>query len=84
MSKDTIWVIISHQSKTDRRYNVMRKQDETKNNDPQNTTQKMKFDKHEPHKYGDELMCSGRASISFSTSGTSCVILVTNPVISHE
>ena len=29
-------------------------------------------------------MCSGRVSSSCSTSGTRRVILVTNPVISHE
>jgi hypothetical protein len=33
---------------------------------------------------GGELSCSGRVSNSCSTSGTSGVNLVTNPVISHE
>ena len=32
----------------------------------------------------DEVRCSGRVSSSCSTSGTRCVNLVTNPVISHE
>jgi hypothetical protein len=31
-----------------------------------------------------ELSCSGRISSSWSTSGTRCVTLVTNPEISHE
>ena len=35
-------------------------------------------------KTGGELGCSGRFSISCSTSGTRRVFLVTNPVISHE
>jgi hypothetical protein len=37
-----------------------------------------------PLKTGGELMCSGRASSSCSTSGTRRVNLVTNPVISRE
>jgi hypothetical protein len=37
-----------------------------------------------PLKTGDELRCSGRVSSSCSTSGTHCVNLVTNPVISRE
>ena len=37
-----------------------------------------------PLKTGDELRCSGRVSSSCSTSGTHCVNLVTNPVISYE
>ena len=37
-----------------------------------------------PLKSGSELRCSGRVSNSCSTSGTRRVILVTNPVISHE
>jgi hypothetical protein len=31
----------------------------------------------------DELMCPGKVSSSCSTSGTRCVNLITNPVISH-
>jgi len=34
-------------------------------------------------KTGDELRCSGWAGGSCSTSGTRCVNLVTNPVLSH-
>jgi hypothetical protein len=37
-----------------------------------------------PLKPGSELRCSGRVSSSCSTSGTSHVNLLTNPVISHE
>jgi hypothetical protein len=37
-----------------------------------------------PLKTGGELRCSRRVSSSCSTSGTHCVNLVTNPVISHE
>jgi hypothetical protein len=37
-----------------------------------------------PLKTGGELMCSGRASSSYSTSATRRVNLITNPVISHE
>ena len=37
-----------------------------------------------PLKTGGELMCSGRLSSSYSTSGTRRVNLVTNPVISRE
>jgi hypothetical protein len=37
-----------------------------------------------PLKTGGELRCSGRVGSSCSTSGTRCVSLVTNPVISHE
>jgi hypothetical protein len=37
-----------------------------------------------PLKTGGELMCSGRVGISYSTSGTRHVNLVTNPVMSHE
>ena len=37
-----------------------------------------------PLKTGGELRCSGRVSISCSTSDTRRVNLVTNPVISHE
>ena len=37
-----------------------------------------------PLKIGGELRCSGRVSISCSTSGTRRVNLVTNPVISRE
>jgi hypothetical protein len=37
-----------------------------------------------PLKTGGELVCSWRVSSSCSTSGTRCVNLVTNPVISRE
>ena len=37
-----------------------------------------------PLKTGGELGCSGRVSMSCSTSGTRRVNLVTNPVIGHE
>jgi hypothetical protein len=37
-----------------------------------------------PLKPGGELMCSGRVSSSWSTSGTRRVNLVTNQVINHE
>jgi hypothetical protein len=37
-----------------------------------------------PVKTGGELMCSGRVSSSYSTSGTRRVNLVINPVISRE
>ena len=37
-----------------------------------------------PVKTEGELMCFGRVSRSFSTSGTRRVNLVTNPVISRE
>ena len=37
-----------------------------------------------PLKTGGGLMCSGRVSSSFSTSGTRRITLVKSPVISHE
>jgi len=37
-----------------------------------------------PLKIGGVLRCPGRVSNSCSTSGTRCVNLVTNPVISYE
>jgi hypothetical protein len=37
-----------------------------------------------PLKTGGELRCSRRVSSSYSTSGTRCVNLVTNPAISRE
>ena len=40
--------------------------------------------KRTPLKTGGELRCSGRVNSSCSTSGTSRVNLVTNPVISRE
>jgi hypothetical protein len=40
--------------------------------------------KRTPLKTGDELRCSRRVSSSCSTSDTRRVILVTNPVISHD
>ena len=55
------------------------------NNDLQNNTNKTK-DRvtRTPLKPGGELGCSGRESSSCSISGTHCVTLVTNRVISHE
>jgi hypothetical protein len=37
-----------------------------------------------PLKTGGELRCSGKVSSYCTTSSTHCVILATNPVISHE
>ena len=41
-------VIISRKSK-DRQYNAQKKKDNRTNNDLQLTTQKLKFEQHEPH-----------------------------------
>jgi hypothetical protein len=55
------------------------------NNDLQNITQKAKYRAtRTPLKIGGELRCSGRVSSYCSTSDTSRVNLVKNPVISHE
>ena len=37
-----------------------------------------------PTKNGSEIMCSGRVSSSFSTSGTRRVNLVTNQLVNHD
>ena len=64
--------------------NTMTKRKST-NNDLQNTTQKTKDRVTQiPLKTVGELRFRGRVSGSCSTSGTHRVILVTNPVISHE
>ena len=63
----------------------MAKNDKRTNNDLQNKSQKTKDRATRTLlKTRDELRCSGRVSISCSTSVTRRVILVTNPVISHE
>ena len=55
------------------------------NNDLQNSTHKANDqDTRTPLKTGGELRCPGRVGSSCSASGTRCVNLVTNPVISHE
>ena len=49
------------------------------------TTQKTKDPAtRTPLKSGGELRCFGRVNSSCSTSGTQCVTLATNPVISHK
>ena len=37
-----------------------------------------------PLQTGDKLRCSGRVGSSCSTSDTRCVMLIKNPMISHE
>ena len=37
-----------------------------------------------PLKAGDELRCSRRVNIPFSTCGTRRITIITNPVIRHE
>jgi hypothetical protein len=50
-----------------------------------NITQKTKdWETWTPRKTGSELGCSGRVGSSYSTSGTCCVTIITNPVIGHE
>jgi hypothetical protein len=72
-------------SKKNRQHNGQKKKYKKTNNDLQNTTHKTK-DRitRTPLKTGDESGCPARVSSSCSTSGTRCVNLVTNPVISHE
>ena len=80
--EDTKRVIRIHKSKKDRQLNGQTKRT---NNDLQNITQKGKDRAaRTPIKAGDELGCPGRENSSCSTCGTRRVILVTNPVISHE
>jgi hypothetical protein len=45
---------------------------------------KLKIGQYELHKTGGEVMCSGRVTNSFYSSDTHCVILVANPMVSHE
>ena len=82
--KDTKGVIRICKSK-DRQHNGQKKKDKRTNNDLQNNTQKT-TDRatRTPLKTGGELRWSGRVSSSCSTSGTWCVTLVRNPVISLE
>jgi hypothetical protein len=64
--------------------NTMAKSKRT-NNDLQNMTHKSKDRVTQtPLKTGDEPGAPGRVSSSCSTSGTRRVILVTNPLKSHE
>jgi len=61
-----------------------RKKDKGTNNDLQNITQKTKGATRTPLKTGGEFKCSGWMGGSFSTFGTRCVTLVTNPVIRDD
>ena len=60
-----------------------KKNDKRTNNDLQNTTQKTNNEQHDPHlTRGIQVLRKGRYFCS--TSGTRCVTLVSNPVISYE
>jgi hypothetical protein len=62
-----------------------RKKDKRTNNDLQNITHTTKdWATRTPLKTGGELRCSGGVGSYYSTSGTRCVILVSNLEISHE
>ena len=78
-------VIRSRKSKKDRQNNGQKKKDKRTNNNLKNITHKTK-DRvtWTPQKTWSELRCSRKVSCSWSHSGTRCVNLVTNPVISHE
>ena len=69
--EDTKGVISSRYLKKDTQYNGQRKKTEKQTNDLQNTTHKTKDRAtRTPHKSRDGLKCSGRVSISCSTSNT--------------
>jgi len=77
--EDTKEVIGIRMSKKDRQHNGQMKKDKQRSS---KHTHRTKYRvKRTPLK---KFMCSGRLSSSCSTSGTRCVNLVTNPVISHE
>ena len=81
---DTKGVIRSHKSKKEKQYSCQKRNDNRTNNGLQNTTQKTKDRVTRTSlKTGEELRCSGRVGISFSTNGIHHVTLVTNPVKSH-
>ena len=82
--EDTKGVIRIRKSK-DRQHNGQKKRDRRTNNDLQNTTHKPK-DRvtRTPLNTMCEIGCSGRVSISCSSSDTRRVTLVTNLVISYE
>ena len=82
-----IWGVIRIRiSKKNRQHNGQKKEYKTED--------KQRFTKHThktkdwvtwtPLKTGGDLRSPGRVGSSCSTSGTSCVNLVTNPVINHE
>jgi hypothetical protein len=80
--EDTKGVLRIHKSKKDRQHNSQKKKDKQR---PTKHTHKAKDRVTRiPLKTGGDLRCSGRIKKSCSTSGTHCVNLVTNPVISHE
>ena len=77
-----IGVIRIYKSKKDRQLNGQKKRT---NNDLHNIVQKSQDRAtRTPIKAGDELMYPDRENRPCSTCGTRRVILVTNPVISHE
>jgi hypothetical protein len=81
---DTKGVIRCHKSKKKRQYSRQKRNDNRINNGRQNTPQKTKDRATRTSlKTGEELRCSGRVGISFSTNGIHRVTLVTNPVKSH-
>ena len=80
--KYTRWVIRIRKSKKGRHHNGKKKNDTRTNSDLQNITHKTKD--RVTRETGGELVFSGRASSSCSTSGTHRVTLGTNPVVSHE
>ena len=79
--EDTKGVIGIRKSK-DKQHNGQKKKDKRTNSDLQNITHKTKD--RVTRETGGELVFSGRASSSCSTSGTHRVTLGTNPVVSHE
>ena len=79
---DTKGVIRIRKSKKGKHHNGKKKNDTRTNSDLQNITHKTKD--RVKRETGGELVFSGRASSSCSTSGTHRVTLGTNPVVSHE
>ena len=78
------WSVWYHLKKPQIEDNTMVKRKRT-NNDLQNTTKKTQDrSTRTPLTTGCDLKCSGRVSISSSTSVIRRVTLATNPVINHE
>ena len=76
-----IWI----RKSTDNTMAKRKRKEKRTNNDLQNTTQKPEYrETWTPLRTGDEHICFGRASSSYSTSGTHRIFLVTDPVTSHE
>jgi len=81
---DTKGVIKIRKSNKDRQHNGQKKKDKRTNNDLQNITHKTKDRVTRiPLKTESELRCSGRVCVSYSTSATRCVTLITKESCSY-